>query len=168
MSRRRIDIIVRPIQLKDTAAALASYRAAIAALAAVEYDQATLDEWRSRTPERFEALNKNRQRFVAEVNAQVVGYSGIDIARSEVTEYFVTPSAAGSGVGSALLDAAEGLAVQAGLKEVIVHAALTARGFYERMGYTPGDKSILNCRAGVRCAVSKCGRNLGQLAGDDR
>ena len=39
------------------------------------------------------------------------------------------------GVGSRLMQAAEALALQIGIKEIVLHAQLTAKEFYRRLGY---------------------------------
>ena len=152
-----MELRIRPIRAEDTEAALASYRAAIDALPAVEYDRAVLDDSKARTPAAFERLNRERQRLVAEIDCQVVGYAGLDIAKGEVTECFVAPGFAGKGIGSALLKSTEALAQQAGLAQVVVRAALTAVAFYRRSGYEEGAivDVILSSGRSMRCVVMR-------------
>lgn len=47
----------------------------------------------------------------------------------------VLPAWRGRGVGRALLDAAVARAAQRGMLEVVLHAQVQARGFYERAGF---------------------------------
>ena len=47
----------------------------------------------------------------------------------------VRTTARKSGVGSRLMHAAETMAAQVGIKEIVLHAQLTAKAFYGRLGY---------------------------------
>jgi putative acetyltransferase len=49
---------------------------------------------------------------------------------------YVHPAAAGQGAGAMLCDALEKLAVARGAKQLIVDASDTARGFFEKRGFT--------------------------------
>jgi len=43
----------------------------------------------------------------------------------------------GKGIGKVLVEDAEQLAAEKGYKEIVLHARMTAKGFYEKLGYTP-------------------------------
>jgi len=43
----------------------------------------------------------------------------------------------GKGLGRILMANAEETAVENGYREIVLHARITARGFYEKLGYTP-------------------------------
>ena len=78
-------------------------------------------------------LISQRQVFVAQVGSALLGTASLegDVVRS----VFVQPDAQGSGLGRALMDKLEWVARDEGISRLRVPASLTARGFYESLGY---------------------------------
>jgi predicted GNAT family N-acyltransferase len=60
-----------------------------------------------------------------------------DDGRASVGRMATDPAARGQGHGSAVLSELERQAAERGVLEIELHAQVTARGFYERVGYTP-------------------------------
>jgi predicted GNAT family N-acyltransferase len=54
-----------------------------------------------------------------------------------------SPAQRKSGVGAAVLEALERMAVLRGLREVVVHSQLPAVGFYTRRGYVAEGETFL-------------------------
>jgi GNAT superfamily N-acetyltransferase len=75
---------------------------------------------------------------LAEYGGAVVGTGRLAVSGvvGIVGRMAVAEPARGKGVGAAMLAALERAAVETGLSAVELHAQLTARGFYERAGYT--------------------------------
>ena len=76
---------------------------------------------------------RQRQVFVAQVGSALVGTASLegDVVRS----VFVQPDVQGAGIGRALMGKLECVAWDEGLRRLRVPASLTARGFYESLGY---------------------------------
>lgn len=72
--------------------------------------------------------------FVAEVDGEPVGFITVD-PTGYIELAFVLPSAAGKGVGSALLARAEHLAFIQGATVLTAAASLAARPFFEKHGW---------------------------------
>ncbi len=59
-----------------------------------------------------------------------------DDGRASIGRMATDPAARGNGHGAAVLSELQRQAVARGVVEVVLHAQLTARGFYDRAGYT--------------------------------
>ncbi len=83
-------------------------------------------------------LDAGAVHVVAERDGSIVGTGRlvVDSPVGTVGRMAVAAAARGQGVGAAMLTSLEGEAVSAGLTSVELHAQLSARGFYERAGYT--------------------------------
>jgi putative acetyltransferase len=57
---------------------------------------------------------------------------------------YVHPAAAGQGAGAILCDALEKLAGARGAKEITVDASDTARGFFEKRGYSAQSRNTVS------------------------
>lgn len=67
----------------------------------------------------------------------------LDEARMKLRQMAVTPDQQGKGLGARLVQAAEDVVRGRGCKVIELHARMTAKGFYEKMGYRAvGDEFI--------------------------
>ncbi len=91
-----------------------------------------------------ETLLKNSQSqtiFVATQDDQVVGTAGLDnFGTAQSPDYyavavFVLPEAQRQGVGLCLMEAVESKAWELGADKITLRASITARGFYQKLGY---------------------------------
>jgi ribosomal protein S18 acetylase RimI-like enzyme len=74
--------------------------------------------------------------LVAEVDAQVVAFGGIDLEADEQLKWlYVLPEYQTAGIGSKLLKNLENIGRTAGLNAIRLHAAPNAVKFYRRHGY---------------------------------
>lgn len=137
------EVTLRPIRPDDGHALYGIFRASLAALLErytepwqydADDDSATWPAWRGL----YAHLQASCDRaFVAERDGEIVGY-----ARSmrrhdlrELTEFFVSPGAAGGGVGARLLDAA--FPREAGVQRLIIATGdPSAQSRYIRLGFT--------------------------------
>lgn len=61
----------------------------------------------------------------------------LDPRTGKVGRMAVEATVRGKGAGRAVLEELERIAVERGLREIVLHAQLSARGFYDRAGYLP-------------------------------
>jgi N-acetylglutamate synthase-like GNAT family acetyltransferase len=82
---------------------------------------------------RVAQLIDTRQVLVAERNRQLLGTASLD--GEVVRTVFIDPPMQGQGVGRLLMLAITRLAREQGIAELLVPSSLTARGFYQRLGF---------------------------------
>jgi GNAT superfamily N-acetyltransferase len=131
--------LIRPARLQDAPQAVEVLRASIAQLCTMDHqnDPETLEQWlRNKTTQHFERwLNASGALvLVAEVDAMVRGVGMIHDS-GEIRLCYVCPGFERTGLGRALLEAAESWAAASGLKMLRLQSSATARAFYERLGY---------------------------------
>lgn len=99
-----------------------------------------------------DGLDAAADHVVARLGGEVVGtgrlVDGPEPREAKVQRMAVLPQARGEGVGIALLRALEARARERGAAAVVLSAQLTARGFYERAGYTARGREFTE--AGIR------------------
>ncbi len=128
---------IRRATPEDAPAIRAVHSAAIRGICASVYAPDEVDAWTSGlTLDRYVSGMERLEFLVAEQAGSVIGFAAVDLPCSEVHALYVAPSITGQGVGSALLDAAEGLAFEAGLRRLTLKATLNAVTFYELHGYS--------------------------------
>ncbi|MFT4003771.1 MAG: GNAT family N-acetyltransferase [Rhizobium sp.] len=71
--------------------------------------------------------------FVAVDGGRIVGTASLDGA--VVRTVFVAPTAQGRGIGAGLMAAVERAAAAGGIAALTVPSSITARGFYEKLGF---------------------------------
>ena len=76
---------------------------------------------------------RERHTFICLIEGRVVGT--IALGGDRLRTLFVEPELQGSGVGARLVAHLEAHARTAGVAELKLSSSLTARGFYERLGY---------------------------------
>ena len=79
--------------------------------------------------------------FVAEHNDRVTGFCQLDLGLGEVEATYVDPQDAGHGVGSQLLNAAEELAVEHGLRDLHLGSSVNAEPFYRKHGFAVRERA---------------------------
>ena len=76
---------------------------------------------------------RERHTFVCLKDRRIVGT--IALSGDRLRTLFVEPDLQGDGIGALLVKHVEAHAQQAGVSELKLSSSLTARGFYERLGY---------------------------------
>ncbi len=89
---------------------------------------------------------------VAVVDGQIVGTGMIDLATGKIDAVFVLPGYMGRGVGRALMEHLESLALGAGLGSIHLESTLNAAAFYRSLGFEGEGQSIYESSLGVRLA----------------
>jgi len=134
--------------------ALDIYRVHISSIKEVcsgDYTAEQINAWAGgKTPERYvRAMNAGEVMFVALIDENIVGFGALDLLKSTIQAVYVHPQALGKGVGQALLLALEGKAREASIDELTLPSSLTARKFYEKNGYIPGEQTTHTLSSGI-------------------
>lgn len=85
------------------------------------------------SPEKLLLLSRERDCLVAEFDQRVVGTVALE--DDTLLTFFVHPDVQGSGIGTRLLEAIEGIATGKGVRSLKCDASLTGAPFYEKRGY---------------------------------
>lgn len=143
-----IDVTIREAAAEDAGAISRVHMSAIRGLCSTHYDERQIEAWAAgRTPEYYERVLAAHELFVAERDGAVVAFGRIDLESGTVVAVYVTPEAAGSGVGEAMMAHLEGVARMHGWSKLHLTASLNAVPFYEKLGYervAPFQQQIAN------------------------
>ena len=130
---------VRKAEPRDAEAAVEVLRRSITELCALDHhgDADTLAKWlANKTPQNFLSWLAKKDNFcvVAETNDQVLGV-GLLRRRGEIQLCYLAPGAQGQGLGKAIYLALEEKAKAWGVKRLYLESTVSARSFYEKVGY---------------------------------
>jgi len=73
--------------------------------------------------------------WMVELEKVTIGFGGLDLERGKLESLFLDPQARGQGIAGDFLTHLEGIARDAGLRELRLDSSLTARAFYAKHGY---------------------------------
>ncbi|WP_076542909.1 GNAT family N-acetyltransferase [Shewanella sp. UCD-KL21] len=153
---------IRKAQRHDAKVAFEIRNQAILSQCKGHYDDAMLAAWTAgELPIAFtDAFSEHG--YVAMVNDAVVGVGMIDVNHDAVDSpivttgmvdaMFVRPTAFGQGVGRAMLQQLEAVAIKAGCKKLILDASLNAADFYRACGFKGDKQSIYHSPRGLELA----------------
>lgn len=135
-------ISFRPYLAKDAPAVAELFVASIEELAAEDYDEAQRAAWASAADDlaAFDAALGSMLTILAEAGGELIGFAALKddakVKENRVIEMlYVAPEHARQGIGKALLDVMELLAVKRGAETLTVDAAESAREFFGKFGY---------------------------------
>jgi len=137
-------LAMRPMLPTDVPLLADIFRAAIEELAAEDYSEAQQEAWASSADdmEEFAAKLAGELTLVATFAGAAVGFASL-ADNTKIDMLYVHPAAAGQGAGALLCDALERLAAARGAKELTVDASDTARGFFEKRGFSPRTRNTI-------------------------
>lgn len=123
-------------------------------LCAADYTLKQIESWvRYRSVQDYrQALEAGELNWVAVLPDEITaGYA--TFVHNELTALFVDPSYARHGVGKALIETIEQHARQQTLNELVLQATVTAKRFYQRLGYQPvaDNTYVLPDGAAIEC-----------------
>jgi putative acetyltransferase len=131
------NLAMRPLLPADVPLLAEIFRASIEELTAEDYSEAQQEAW-AETADDLEAFGARlaaELTLVATFAGSAVGFASLADNRN-IDMLYVHPAAAGQGAGAMLCDALEKLAAARGTKELTVEASDSARGFFEKRGFT--------------------------------
>jgi putative acetyltransferase len=138
-------LAMRPMLPDDVPLLAEIFRAAIEELTADDYSEAQQEAWASVADdeEAFGAKLASELTLVATFGGAAVGFASLaDNTRIEML--YMHPAAAGQGAGAMLCDALEKLAAARGSKELTVDASDSARGFFEKRGFSAQSRNTVS------------------------
>lgn len=138
---------IRPLRPGDGEAMQRLHHRAIMATSDAYYSLAERESWASGLRSDQYITPANGHFDVAEVDNRVVAFC--DHGPDEVIGLYIDPAFQGRGIGSALLDQAEGRMRDAGTTIARVHSALSSQAFYERHGYREVERTTHESRGGL-------------------
>lgn len=138
--------------IREASSCFAIRREAILAQCTGFYPRSDLAIWTSGTMSETFAKCVAEHFHVAVVDAHVVGTGMIDLSTGKIDAVFVLPGYMRRGIGRALMDYLEGLALGAGLGSIHLDSTLNAATFYRALGFEGRDRSIYESSLGVSLA----------------
>lgn len=128
---------VRPFKLADAEPLRHLFRETIRAVNARDYSPPEVEAWiaASSDAKRWRTSFRGRATFVAEVEDCVAGFAELEGAGGRAGRFYVSKNHQRLGIGRALYEALENEAKRRGAAKLTVEASLTARSFFEQMGF---------------------------------
>jgi putative acetyltransferase len=128
---------LRPFLPADAPVLAAIFEASILELTGEDYSEAQREAWAATVDdeEAFAARLAGQTTLVASLAGAPVGFASLK-RNDEIDMLYVHPAAVGRGVATVLIDALEKLAAGRGMRVLAVDASDTARGFFEKRGYS--------------------------------
>jgi putative acetyltransferase len=133
----RTEAALRPFLPADAPVLAAIYQASIDELTGEDYSPAQQAAWAAQADDEEEFAQRLARglTLVATVAGAPVGFATLQ-GTDHIDLLYVHPSAAGQGVAALLVDALEKLAQARGAARLDADVSDTARGFFERRGFT--------------------------------
>jgi putative acetyltransferase len=145
MARAYPKLALRPYLPADAAVLREIFRDSIADLTDEDYTPAQQDAWASSADDEAEFGKRlgSHLTLVATMAGSPVGFASL-VGGNKIDMLYVHPAAAGQGVGAMLVDALEKLAGARGAEKLVVDASDSARGFFEKRGYTAQQRNSVS------------------------
>ncbi|MDP4594002.1 MAG: GNAT family N-acetyltransferase [Beijerinckiaceae bacterium] len=137
-------IALRPYLPADTPVLIITFREAVLELTVDDYDEDQRDAW-SAAADDEEAFGKRLEAsltLIATIEGNPVGFISLK-DNSTIDLLYVHPDFSGVGVAKILLEAIEKLAAARGATELISDVSDTARGFFEKYGYSAQQRNTV-------------------------
>jgi len=133
------ELTYRAARVGDARAILTVKQAAISAIDGDEYTARQLDAWRpddDLVDDFGRAIESNHYEILlVESGPATAAYGVLNTQENRIDAVFVHPDYHGEGIGSSLVSQFESRARISGLSELQIASSLTAREFYETLGY---------------------------------
>jgi putative acetyltransferase len=136
-ARPQTKLAMRPLLPADVPLLAELFRASVEELGADDYSEAQREAWAAAADneEEFGERLGRELTLVATLDGTAIGFAAL-ADNSRIDMLYVHPAATGQGVGAMLCDALEKLAAVRGTSELSVDASDSARGFFERRGFS--------------------------------
>lgn len=128
-----MDMIIRPLEAKDFLKVETLIRTTILEINSKDYSESIIQSMLTIDPYRPRDTYYEREYFVYE-DTQIEGIIGIK--DFEIKTFFIDANSRGIGIGKILLSYAHAIILKRGGIKSSVYSSISARGFYEKNGYT--------------------------------
>jgi len=128
-------IVIREYRSSDLDKLIEVFIQAIRLTASRDYSEAQIAAWAQADRDVWQEKRSSRPTFVAILEDEVAGFADLE-PDGHLDMMYVHPRFQGRGAASALVAEVKSRAVLAGLRAVHTEASLTARPFFESMGFT--------------------------------
>jgi putative acetyltransferase len=144
-TRPQPKLAMRPMLPDDVPLLAEIFRAAIEELTADDYSEAQQEAWASAAgdEEEFGAKLASELTLVATFGGAAIGFASL-ADNTRIDMLYVHPAASGQGAAAMLCDALEKLAAARGSKELTVDASDSARGFFEKRGFSAQSRNTVS------------------------
>jgi len=144
-TRPQPKLAMRPMLPDDVPLLAEIFRAAIEELTADDYSEAQQEAWASAAgdEEEFRAKLASELTLVATFGGAAIGFASL-ADNTRIDMLYVHPAASGQGAAAMLCDALEKLAAARGSKELTVDASDSARGFFEKRGFSAQSRNTVS------------------------
>jgi putative acetyltransferase len=146
MAQAHPKLALRPFLPADAPLLAEIFRASIEELTAEDYGEAQRGAWASAADDEAAFGKRLAQELtlVATLAGSAVGFVSLKGAE-HIDMLYVHPAAVGRGAGTMLCEAVEKLAAARGAQRLSVDASDSARGFFERRGFTAQRRNTVLC-----------------------
>lgn len=138
-------LALRPFLPEDTPLIAEIFRESILELTSDDYSEAQQEAWIARADdlETFAARLGKQLTLIATLEGSPVAFASL-AGNTRIDMLYVHPAASGQGAARMLIDALEKLAGARGADKLTVDASDTARGFFEKYGYTAQQRNSVS------------------------
>ena len=115
---------------------------------AQDYNEAQLNAWapRNRDAREWERSFENKWVFIAEEGNNIAGFGELEVS-GHIDRFYISRDFISQGVGRKIYNAIENGANNQRIKRLFVEASITARSFFEKMGFKIIKEQIVELRA---------------------
>lgn len=150
-------ITVRKAKKSDARSILEAHFDAVHNIAFRDYSVEIIALWspliNDHRVQHFLKNTDNEFRIVAELDGKVVGFGALVLKQNELRACYVSSYASRCGIGTAILQKLESIAVDEGLTYLQMLASITAEPFYNHHGYQSVKRSYHLLRQGMKMAA---------------
>lgn len=156
-------ITIRELRRGEERLFLELHARSIRGLALKHYPPAVINAWcvppTSRNLAAFIRNHDKEVRLLAEVDGAAVGLGALCVKHGELRACYVLPEGARQGIGTALVQEIERLAVQHRVERLSLLASINAERFYASLGYH-SDGCVEHVMRGYRMAAIRMSKSL--------
>lgn len=127
---------IRYFQIQDAPKLATLFYRSIHEMSSKHYCKEQIDVWapKERDLAAWVKSFENKHVFIAEEGGEIAGFGELE-SNGHIDRFYVSPDFAGSGTGKFIYQHLEEEAIRLGQHRLFVEASLTARPFFERMGF---------------------------------
>jgi putative acetyltransferase len=160
-------IVVRAAVPADAASIVNVHFRAVHETARPFYSEQIVQRWspppnEARVARAMKGIVDEQEMLVAEIDEIICGFGSIVPNAEELRAVYVDPAFGRRGVGSAILQCLEELAVRRGVRRLSLDSSLNAEVFYAKHGYAVLERGTHRLSSGIEMACVKMTKQIPQ------